>query len=324
MKNKTTILVTGCAGFIGFHLSKKLLNNKNIIHGYDNLNNYYDPKLKKKRIDILQRNKNFFFKKIDITDFKKVHADFKKSKYKYVVNLAAQAGVRYSVENPRTYFDNNLLGFFNILEASRIFKIKHLLYASTSSVYGENKLFPLEETFETSKPLNFYAATKKSNEVMAYSYSNIYKLPSTGLRFFTVYGALGRPDMALFKFVDSIIKKKYLNLYNRGKHERDFTHVDDVVDAIERLIKLPPRNNIPYDIFNIASSNPIKLTKYLNIIENNLNIKAKIKLSKMQDGDIFKTHGSIKKIRKKINYNPQTTITNGIKKFIDWFKNEYR
>ena len=324
MLNKSLILITGCAGFIGFHLAKKLLEKNQIIHGYDNLNNYYDVKLKKDRLRILKKYSNFKFKQVDISNYHKIYKDFKKNNYKFVINLAAQAGVRYSVENPRAYFDNNLLGFFNILEVSRIFKIKHLLYASTSSVYGENNKFPLKENFETSKPLTFYAATKKSNEVMAYSYSNIYQLPCTGLRFFTVYGPYGRPDMALFKFVESILDKKYLNLFNRGNHERDFTYVDDVVNAIEKLIKLPPTKNIPHDIFNIASSRPIKLRKYLNIIENNLNDKAKVKLIAMQIGDIKKTHGSISKIFKKINFKPNTKINNGITKFINWYKNEYK
>ncbi len=324
MQNKSLILITGCAGFIGFHLAEKLLKKNQIIHGYDNLNNYYDIKLKEDRLKILKKYSNFKFKQIDISNYKRIYQDFKKNNYRFVINLAAQAGVRYSVENPRAYFDNNLLGFFNILEVSRTFKIKHLLYASTSSVYGENNKFPLKENYETSNPLTFYAATKKSNEVMAYSYSNIYKLPSTGLRFFTVYGPYGRPDMALFKFVESILNKKNLNLFNRGNHERDFTYVDDVVNAIDKLIKLPPKKNIPHDIFNIASSKPIKLKKYLNIIENNLNYKAKIKLKEMQIGDIKKTHGSIDKIFKKINFKPNTKIQNGISKFINWYKNEYK
>ncbi len=318
------ILVTGSAGFIGYHLCKKILNKKINVVGIDNINNYYDVNLKKNRIKDLKKSKKFTFYRIDLCEFNKLNNIIKKNKIDYIINLAAQAGVRYSIKNPRTYFKNNLEGFFNILEVSRLFKIKHLIYASTSSVYGDSLSFPLKENHETSKPLTFYAATKKANEVMAYSYSNIYKLPSTGLRFFTVYGPFGRPDMALFKFVDAILQKKFLKLFNQGNHERDFTYIDDVVDAITGLIKLPPKKNIPHDIFNIASSKPIKLTKYLNIIENNLNIKPKIKLSNMQTGDIIKTHGSINKIFKKIRFKPQTSIQQGIKKFIDWYKDEYK
>lgn len=321
IKSTTNILITGCAGFIGFHLSKKLLENKNFkVFGIDNLNNYYDVKLKKNRLKILKNIKKFKFEKLDIKNFKKIISNFKRNKYSVVINLAAQAGVLYSVKNPDTYLKNNIEGFFNILVASKNFKIKHLIFASTSSVYGPSRTFPHKETDNTDKPLSFYAATKKCNEVMAHSFSNIYKLPCTGLRFFSVYGPMGRPDMALFKFTKSIIQNKYINLNNNGNHIRDFTYIEDVVLGIIKLIKKPPSSNIPFEIFNIGNSNPIRLKFFLKEIENYLGIKAKIKLRDLQLGDIYKTHASIKKLKNKIGYQAFTNAKTGIKKFVDWYK----
>ena len=318
------ILVTGCAGFIGFNLSLNLLNKKSIkVYGLDNLNNYYDINLKKDRLKILRKNKKFFFYKIDICNTKKIDNFFKKNKIDYVVHLAAQAGVRYSIENPRNYLKSNIIGFFNILENSKNYKIKHLVYASTSSVYGENKKFPLAEDNSTDKPISFYAATKKSNEVMAYSYSYIYNLRTTGLRFFTVYGPYGRPDMSLFKFTKSIIDSTKINLFNNGNHERDFTYVDDVVDAIKKTLFKKNKYKIPYDIYNIGSNNPIHLKTYLKTIEKILNKKTLIKLSKFQLGDIKKTHASIKKITKDTNFQPKTSIKIGISKFVKWYREYY-
>ena len=230
------ILITGCAGFIGYHLSKKLSLNNDKIFGIDNLNNYYDVDLKKKRLNNLS-SKNFSFSKIDIKDYKNLKKFFKKNRFDIVYHLAAQAGVRYSIFNPETYFENNLKGFFNILECCREFKIKNLIFASTSSVYGKQKKFPLKEKYLTDKPLSFYAATKKCNEIMAYSYSQIYNLKCTALRFFTVFGPFGRPDMALYKFSNSIVKNKNLELYNSGNHTRDFTYIDDVIIYLERFKK---------------------------------------------------------------------------------------
>jgi len=315
------VLVTGCCGFIGFHLCKRLLDSKEIqLSGIDNLNDYYDINLKKNRLKILKQNKNFKFYKFDISDEKKLNENFKSNKYQFVVNLAAQAGVRYSIENPKQYFKSNLLGFFNILEASRSNKnTKHLIFASTSSVYGNNSKFPLKENYETSKPLTFYAASKKSNEVMAHSYSNIYKLPTTALRFFTVYGPYGRPDMALFKFTDSIIRGKKLELYNNGNHHRDFTYVDDIVESIIKLIPKPSKNIIPFEVYNLGSSKPIFLKKYLKIIENQLNKKAKIKNKKLQLGDVRKTHASTKKFNKEIGKIKVTKISTGVANFIKWY-----
>lgn len=320
------ILVTGCAGFVGFHLAQKLLSKKNYnVYGIDNLNRYYDVKLKYDRLKVLKKNKNFNFTKLDISKFKKLTKNFKDNKYDYVINLAAQAGVRYSITNPDTYFDNNVSGFYNILQVSKKFKIKHLIFASTSSVYGDQNKWPLKENFSTDKPLSFYAATKKINEVMAYSYSNIYKLPCTGLRFFTIYGPYGRPDMALFKFVKNISSSKKINLFNNGNHYRDFTYVDDIVESIVRLIKKPSKHKIPYEIFNIGGSKPHHLKKtFLKYIEEVLNKKAIINNLPMQVGDVFKTHADTKKLQNKINFKPQTNLNEGINNFILWFKKYFK
>ncbi len=321
------ILITGCAGFIGFHLSMKMLKIPKIkIYGLDNLNNYYDVKLKRKRLNILKKNSksNFYFKKIDLSDSSSLHSFFKKNKFTHVINLAAQAGVRYSITNSKSYLESNIIGFYNILEFSKKFKIKHLIYASTSSVYGGSKKFPLKETYNTDFPLSFYAATKKSNEVMAHSYSYIFKLPCTGLRFFTVYGPFGRPDMSLFKFTDLISKNKKIDLFNHGDHVRDFTYVDDVATSIIKLITKPPRGRTPYAIYNIGSNNPQPLKSFLRMIEKILNKKAKINSLPMQLGDVHKTHASITALSKKINYKPRTKVHEGIKQFIQWYINYFK
>lgn len=313
-----TILITGCAGFIGFHLSSELVSKYKII-GIDNLNNYYDPELKKNRLKILKNKRNFSFYKIDLLNYKKINQIIKKNKIKYIIHLAAQAGVRHSINNPGAYFKSNIEGFFNILELSKVNKIKHLVFASTSSVYGDNKNFPLKENSNTDTPLSFYAASKKSNEVMAYSYSNIYKLPCTAVRFFTVYGPFGRPDMSLFKFTNKIIKNQYISLYNRGNHERDFTYIDDIVDGIAAVVNKIPKNKIPYKVYNIGNGKPRKLIDYLNIIEKFLNKKSKVKKLPLQAGDIVKTHADVNLLKKDVGYKPKTTIEEGIKKFLDWY-----
>lgn len=317
------ILVTGSGGFIGFHLSKYLLEKKHIVFGYDNMNSYYDVKLKKDRIKILSKSNKFFFTKGNLQDFKRLDNLVKKNKIKKIIHLAAQAGVRHSVKNPRDYFNSNIEGFFNILETSKINKIEHLLFASTSSVYGDGKNFPLKESENTDHPLSFYAATKKSNEVMAYAYSHIYNLPVTGLRFFTVYGPYGRPDMALFKFIKNMMMKKPIELYNKGNHIRDFTYVDDVVVSISKLINKPPNKKVPYDVFNIAGNEPRHLKDFLRIIEKYLNIKPKVKLLKMQIGDVHKTDASVNKLINKIKFKPKIKAEEGILKFIDWYKNQF-
>jgi len=320
------VLVTGCAGFIGYHLCLKLLeNSKNQVYGIDDLNKYYDINLKKDRLYNLKKySKKFHFYKIDISNLNRLKNNFSKKKYDYVVNLAAQAGVRHSIKNPSEYLNRNIIGFFNILEVSRIYKIKHLIFASTSSVYGASKKFPIKEKENTDKPLSFYAATKKSNEVMAYSYSNIYSLPCTGLRFFTVYGPYGRPDMSLFKFSKAIFESKKVNLFNKGQHIRDFTYIDDAIEAISKIILMPPRNKIPFSIYNIANSRPESLKAFLNKIEKSIGKRAKRNLVKLQLGDIYKTHGSIQKIYKKINFKPKTQISTGIERFVRWYRNYYR
>ena len=315
------ILVTGCVGFIGFHTCLKLLNFKKFnIYGIDNINNYYDTSIKLERLKILnKKNKNFTFSKFDIINKKKLSDYFKKKNIQYVIHLAAQAGVRYSIKHPEKYFESNLRGFFNILECCKINKVKHLLFASTSSVYGKSNKFPLKENLSTDKPLSFYAATKKSNEVMAYSYSNIYNLPCTGLRFFTVYGPYGRPDMALYLFADSINRKKNIKLFNKGIHERDFTYVEDVASALISLLKKPSADKIPYNIFNVGNGNPKKLRNFIDEIEKNLKLKAKTINFPLQQGDVIKTHADITKLKKYINYKPKTDIVVGISKFINWF-----
>ena len=319
------ILVTGSSGFIGFHLCLKLLkNSKYKIFGIDNMNNYYDVNLKNSRNKILRKSKNFKFKKIDISNFNSINNYFKLNRFDVVINLAAQAGVRFSIENPGEYFKSNITGFFNIIECSRIFKIKHLIYASTSSVYGDSKKFPVKENFNTDNPLSFYAATKKSNEVLAYSYSNIYKLPSTALRFFTVYGNYGRPDMSLFKFVKNILSRKKIDLYNNGNHSRDFTHVTDIANIIDNLIQKPPQGKVPHDIFNISGNRSVTLSKFIKIIEDELKIKSKKNLLPMQKADVLKSSANINKILKKTKLSPSVTLEQGIKSFVKWYRDFYQ
>ena len=324
-KNKQLILITGCAGFIGYHLTLSLSKNKNyLLFGIDNLNDYYDTNLKKDRLKNLKKNvDNFIFFNIDISNEKAIRNNFNNYKYDYVINLAAQAGVRYSIDNPRTYLKSNIDGFFNILDHSNRIKVKHLIYASTSSVYGDSKNFPLKENFHTSSPQSFYAATKKSNEVMAHAYSSIFKLPTTGLRFFTVYGPYGRPDMALFKFTKAISENKKILLFNRGQHVRDFTYIDDITNAIVKIIKKPKKTKIPYQILNIGSGDPKKLTLFLSRIEKELSKKSKKVMKEFQLGDVKKTHANIDALIKLTKFKPKNNINSGIKKFVDWYKKYY-
>ncbi len=316
------ILVTGCAGFIGFHLAKKLLEKDFIVYGIDNLNHYYDVKLKKARLKILKNFKNFSFKKRDIND-KSLISFYKKKKIKIIIHLAAQAGVRYSIKNPDAYIHSNLSGFYNILKMSKILKVKHLMLASTSSVYGTGKKFPLKEDYNTNNPISLYSATKKSNEILAHSYSVIYKTPITCLRFFTVFGPYGRPDMALFRFTEAILNKKKLELYNFGNHIRDFTYIDDAIKMIVKLIKKRPTQKIPFNIYNISNSKPIKLKKYIEFLQKSLKLKAKFKKLPLQTGDVFKTHGSNKKIIKRIGKINSVKIQKGIEYFVNWYKEFY-
>ena len=332
------ILITGAGGFIGFHLSKKLLDNKFKVLGIDNLNNYYSVKLKKDRLKILKKYKNFTFSKIDISNKKKIKLQFKRFKPDIVVNLAAQAGVRYSLIDPDAYAKTNLIGFFNILDSCRIFKISNLIYASTSSVYGANKKMPFKEIDIADHPIQFYAATKRSNEIMAHSYSSLYKIKTTGLRFFTVYGPWSRPDMSLLKFAKNISENKKIDLFNYGNHTRDFTYVGDIVDGILNIINkknnkiskkriniLDPSSssNGRFQIYNIGSQKPIALMKYVYLLEKYLGKKAKTNKLPLQKGDILDTYSSTKKLKRDYNYLPKTSVENGIKEFVKWFKNYY-
>ncbi len=311
------VLITGCAGFIGFHLTNKLLNKSFKVYGIDNINDYYDVNLKKERLKILKKYKNFDFHKFDLENKNKINFIFKK-KIDIVVHLAAQAGVRYSISHPRKYLDSNIHAFFNMIDISSKKNIKHFIYASSSSVYGNSNNFPLNENDNTDKPISFYGATKKCNEVIAHSYSKIANLKCTGLRFFTVYGPYGRPDMSLFKFVDNIKKSKKIDIHNHGKHIRDFTYVDDVINGIYSLIKKKPTKKNLYQIFNISSSKPISLMQYIKIIEKTLNKKAKINYKSFQVGDVYKTFGSTRQLFNHTGYKPKTNLEKGIKIFCDW------
>jgi UDP-glucuronate 4-epimerase len=331
------LLVTGAAGFIGFHTCLRLLKNNFKVLGIDNLNNYYDVDLKKERIHILNKYKNFIFVKSDITDRASIKKIFNNYNFKKVIHLAAQAGVRYSIKHPEKYIDVNINGFFNIIENSKSKKIKHFVYASTSSVYGFNENYPLKEDFSACHPAQIYAATKRSNELIAHSYSSLFNLPTTGLRFFTVYGPWGRPDMALFKFVSNIISGKKIDLYNKGNHTRDFTYIDDVVDSIFSVINNIPKGNklwrkkfpnpkfsyCPYRIINVGGSNPIKLKIFIKIIEDYLKIKSKKNYLSLQKGDVVKTQSSITWSKKILNLYPKTKPQTGIKLFLDWYKSYY-
>lgn len=332
------ILITGAAGFIGFHVCLKLLRLGKKVIGLDNLNTYYDPNLKISRLKILQKNKNFTFKKINLQDEKKLKKIFQKNKIEKVVNLAAQAGVRYSLINPKSYIDTNISGFFNLIDLSRKYKIKHFIYASTSSVYGLSKKMPFKESSTTDHPIQLYAATKKSNELIAHSYSYIYKLPTTGLRFFTVYGPWGRPDMALFKFTKNILSNKKIEIFNFGDHSRDFTYIDDIVQGIVKSINKIPKTNknfkflnpklgestAPFTIYNIGNGKKVKLMKYVSEIEKYLNKDAKKKYKKLQKGDIQDTHSNLQKIKKNLGYKSKTSIKIGIKNFLNWYLRYYK
>ena len=340
--DNNTVLITGAAGFIGAALTSKFLNYGSKVIGIDNLNSYYDKNLKLSRIKNIERElistENWNFEEISITEQEKLKKVFHENRPKIVINLAAQAGVRYSLENPQAYINTNLLGFSNILENCKEYKIDHLIYASSSSVYGGNTKFPFEESQKVDNPISLYAATKLSNELMANSYSHIYKIPSTGLRFFTVYGPWGRPDMAPMIFAKSIFEKKPINIFNYGKMQRDFTFIDDIVEGVFRCCLKKPKlsdyesdNHIgeknfsaPHKIFNIGSSNPIDLLKFIDLIEENIGIKAKKNYIEIQSGDLIKTYASNKKLNSWIDYSPSTSIEKGVSLFIKWFKEYYK
>lgn len=338
MAEKHTILVTGAAGFIGFHLSRKLCSLGYSVTGIDNLNDYYEVSLKESRLAILKNTPGFTFYKIDLTDKKSIDTLFEKNKFNYVVNLAAQAGVRYSLTNPYAYLESNLHGFLNILEASRHNQVQHLVYASSSSVYGANKNMPFSVHHNVDHPISLYAATKKSNELMAHTYSALFNLPTTGLRFFTVYGPYGRPDMALFIFTKAILEGKPIDVYNHGKMKRDFTFVDDIVEGIVRLIPNVPTGNgawngntpdaatsfAPYKLYNIGNNSPVELLRFIEVIEEKLGKKAVKNLLPIQEGDVPETFADVEALTNDVGFKPSTSIEEGIGKFINWYKEYYK
>ena len=331
-------MVTGSAGFIGSAVSIKLLERGDKVIGLDNHNDYYDPKIKDARLERLIKYKNYKHYKIDLSDQQSLNEVFKNHKIEKVVNLAAQAGVRYSIENPLAYINSNIVGFAHILENCRHHDVKHLVYASTSSVYGANTKLPFSEHDSVNHPLSVYAASKKSNELMAHTYSYLYKLSTTGLRFFTVYGPWGRPDMALFKFTKNILEEKPIDVFNHGHHTRDFTYIDDIVEGIVKTLNNLATSNIEWDsnqpdpssskspwrIYNIGNNKPVKLMDYINALEKTLAKKAKINFLPLQLGDVPDTNASVNNLEKHINYKPSTTVIEGISKFVKWYKDYYK
>lgn len=334
----TPVLVTGAAGFIGFHLSVKYLNEGRPVVGLDNLNEYYDVSLKLARLDVLKAKPGFQFIRADLSDGPAINEVFRSHRFDVVVNLAAQAGVRYSLVNPQAYVESNLVGFVNILEACRHNAVRHLLYASSSSVYGAVKKMPFSVHQNVDHPLSAYAATKKANELLAHTYSHLYGLPTTGLRFFTVYGPWGRPDMAMFLFTRAILSGKPIQVFNHGDMERDFTYIDDIVDGIYRLTDHlprpdpqwngedpdPGRSPAPYRLYNIGNSKPEKLMYLIEVIENCLGTKAIKEFLPMQPGDVPKTYADIADLEREVGFRPHTNIETGVANFVKWYREFYR
>ncbi|SFR01397.1 UDP-glucuronate 4-epimerase [Enterobacter sp. kpr-6] len=330
-------LVTGAAGFIGYHVSERLLQAGYQVTGIDNLNDYYDVSLKQARLDRLQSSK-FVFKKLDLADREGMAQLFSEGQFDRVVHLGAQAGVRYSLENPLAYADSNLIGHLNVLEGCRHNKVKHLLYASSSSVYGLNRKMPFSTDDSVDHPVSLYAATKKANELMSHTYSHLYGLPTTGLRFFTVYGPWGRPDMALFKFTKAMVEGKSIDVYNYGKMKRDFTYIDDIVEAIIRLQDVipeadanwtvesgsPATSSAPYRVYNIGNSSPVELMDYITALEEALGIEAQKNMLPIQPGDVLETSADAKVLYDVIGFRPQTSVKEGVKNFVDWYKAFYK
>ena len=331
------VLVTGSSGFIGFHLSKKLLENGLKVHGFDSMNNYYDIKLKKARLNILKDFKKFSFTRAKLENKKSLERIFKRFKPKVVIHLAAQAGVRYSIDKPRVYLESNITGSYNIIEVSKKYNVVHLIMASSSSVYGANTKIPFKEIDKTETQLSIYASTKKSNESLAHSYSNIWKIPITMLRFFTVYGPWGRPDMALFKFTKGILNNKKIDIYNYGKMYRDFTYIDDIVNGIKLLINKPPKLNqlnkfkndslssvAPFRVLNIGNTKKVFLLDFIKEIEKNLKKKSIRNYMPLQQGDVRETLSNTNLLRQITGYNPKTNYKLGIKKFLKWYLGYYK
>ena len=332
------IIVTGSAGFIGFSLCMMLLERGDSIIGIDNHNNYYDPKIKESRLQQLTKYSNYQHYRVDLSDQSSLDKIFNDHKPLKVVNLAAQAGVRYSMENPLAYISSNIVGFANILESCRYHKVEHLVYASSSSVYGANTKMPFSEHDNVNHPLSVYAASKRSNELMAHTYSHLYQLPTTGLRFFTVYGPWGRPDMALFKFTKNILEEKPINVFNHGKHTRDFTYIDDIVEGVIKTLDSPAVSNIdwnsnqpdpatskaPWRIYNIGNNKPVQLMNYIDALEKTLEKKAKINFLPLQPGDVPDTYANVDNLKKQFNYKPETSVFEGVSNFVKWYKDYYK
>lgn len=332
------ILVTGAAGFIGAALTLRLLKRGDEVIGIDNLNDYYDINLKLARLETILHYANFKFIKIDISDKTKIEALFENEKFDNVMHLAAQAGVRYSISNPHAYIDSNIVGFLNILEGCRNNKIKHFVYASSSSVYGANTKMPFSVHDNVDHPVSLYAASKKTNELMAHTYSHLYGLATTGLRFFTVYGPWGRPDMSLFKFTQNILEGKPIDVFNYGNHRRDFTYIDDIVEGVMRVIDNPAQKNnhwdgncpdpgtslAPYRIYNIGNNNPVSLLNFIETLEKCLGKEAKKTLLPMQQGDVPDTYADVSDLISDFDYKPDTILEIGVRNFVEWYKNFYR
>ena len=330
-------LVTGAAGFIGFHTCKRLLEAGHEVVGLDNMNDYYDVNLKQARLDLLQ-SPLFRFHKIDLADREGSARLFANEKFNRVIHLAAQAGVRYSLENPFAYADANLIGYLNILEGCRHNNVEHLLYASSSSVYGLNRKMPFSTEDSVDHPVSLYAATKKANELMAHTYSHLYGIPTTGLRFFTVYGPWGRPDMALFKFTKAMLEGKSIDVYNYGKMKRDFTYIDDIVEAVVRMQDIIPQPNpewtvetgspadssAPYRVYNIGNSSPVELMDYITALEEALGMVAEKNMMPIQPGDVLETSADTRPLYDAVGFRPQTTVRQGVKNFVDWYKAYYK
>ncbi|WP_312140144.1 NAD-dependent epimerase [Pantoea septica] len=331
------ILVTGAAGFIGFHVTQRLLAAGHQIVGIDNLNDYYDVGLKQSRLDLIAQHPSFRFIKMELADRAAIASLFEQHAFQRVIHLGAQAGVRYSIDNPHAYADANLIGHLNILEGCRHHKIEHLLYASSSSVYGLNRKMPFSTDDSVDHPVSLYAATKKANELMSHTYSHLYNLPTTGLRFFTVYGPWGRPDMALFKFTRAMIAGDAIDVYNRGEMKRDFTYIDDIAEAIVRLQDVIPQrdeswtvetgspatSSAPYCVYNIGNSQPTSLIKYIEAIEKALGVTAKKNLLPMQPGDVLETSADTEALYQAIGFKPQTSVEEGVARFVSWYREFY-
>ena len=322
MKSHYKILVTGCIGFIGFHVVNKLIKKGHIVYGIDNIDNYYDVNLKKSKLKLLKKNKNFFFRKIDISKKKQIDHFLQKIKIDSILNLAGQAGVRYSIKNPRKYYESNIEGFFNLIEIARKKKVEHFISASSSSVYGENKTLPFKEHHPVDNIIQFYAASKRTNEIIGQVYSKVYNMKFTFLRFFTVYGPWARPDMSLGYFVSNILKKKKINVYNMGQHKRDFTYVDDIANGTLNAIFRKNKKN--FQIYNLGNGKKIPLMNYIRILEKKLGIKAKISFQKLQLGDVKDTWSCIKKSKKELSYKPKINIEQGLENYIKWYRSYYK